>query len=102
MTRGCLVQVSAGSITPPSRPELTRRVRHWARRRMIHLVASDGHSPNERPSEIRAAYEQLVEWEGAAEADRICGLNGMAVLEGLPLQLPRRRPAKNWRRMRIQ
>jgi len=100
IARGCLIQVSAASITEQTRPEMVRGVRRWARRRMIHLVGSDGHSPVKRPPGIRAAYEQLARWEGQAFAERVCSANGMAVLEGLPLSVMRPRPLRAWSRIR--
>lgn len=94
--RGCLVQVSAASVTHPSRPQYQSCAKRWARRRMIHLIGSDGHSPRKRPPGLRAAYEELAAWEGAAYADQVCSLHGMAVLEGLPLRPERPRPARRW------
>ena len=92
--RGCLVQVSADSITQECYAELTRGLKSWLKRGIIHLIGSDGHSPNKRPPGISAAYNRLAEWAGWGVADRICSVNGMAVLEGLPLEVPRPMPAK--------
>lgn len=95
--RGCLVQVSAASITQKTRPEFAERLRSWARRGMIHLVGSDGHSVVRRPPGIAAAFRQLANWIGPGPAERICSTNGMAVLEGLPLVAARPRPGvRGW------
>jgi len=90
--RGCLFQVSASSITD-ARAEIRRGVRRCARRRMIHLIGSDGHSANKRPPGMARAYEQLCAWEGEAFAEQVCSANGMAILEGLPVTFMRPRPA---------
>jgi len=92
--RGCLIQVAADSVTQNDFPPLTKTLRSWARRGVIHLVGSDGHSPTRRPPGIAAAYYRLAEWAGNAVADRICSVNGMAVLEGLPLEIPPPKPPK--------
>ena len=88
---GCLVQVSGASLTQVRYPEVTNALRSWARRGLIHLIGSDGHSPTYRPPGLRAAFDQLATWVGFGAADRICGTHGMAVLEGLPLEVPRPR-----------
>jgi protein-tyrosine phosphatase len=97
VARGCLLQVSAASLSSRASAEVQHCVRRWARRRLIHLIASDGHSLTRRPPGISAAYRQLAAWEGVAYAERVCSTNGMAVLEGLPLALDNPRPSrKSW------
>jgi protein-tyrosine phosphatase len=94
---GCLVQVSSGSVTdPPSRQD-RRALKSWFRRGVVHLLGSDGHSPNRRPPLMAAAYREIVSWAGTAVADRICSTNGMAVLNGLPVRTPEPElPAVRW------
>jgi len=97
ISRGCLIQVSAGSITRSNSASVTKTLRSWARRNVIHLIGSDAHSPTRRPPGIAAAYGRLAEWAGNTVADRICRINGMAVLEGLPLATPApRRSRRRW------
>ncbi|MGE0760351.1 MAG: tyrosine-protein phosphatase [Pirellulaceae bacterium] len=101
--RGCLIQASASSQTQDQQPEIVAGVRRWAERGIIHLIGSDGHSVRRRPPGIYGAYQRLVEWVGLVPADRICRANGIAVLEGLPLQVPRpQRPRGRpwWSRLR--
>jgi protein-tyrosine phosphatase len=85
---GCLVQVSAGSLTREMSRGEERMLKSWFRRGLAHLLCSDGHSPRRRQPRMAAAYHQIVRWAGAAVADRICSTNGMAVLSGLPLRVP--------------
>jgi protein-tyrosine phosphatase len=84
---GCLVQVSAGSVTNPPRREDGRALKRWLQRGIVHLVGSDGHSPQHRPPHMAAAYHRIAAWAGAAVADRVCSTHGMAILHGLPLQV---------------
>lgn len=94
---GCLVQVSAHSITdPPLRDDL-RALRRWVRRGIVHLIGSDGHSPHRRPPLLAGAYRAIAGWAGQAEADRICSANGLAVLNGLSLKVPEPRSAERRR-----
>ncbi len=95
---GCLVQVSAASITRPQRREDEKRLRHWFRSELVHLLGSDGHDLRRRRPEMADAYQQLVNWIGQAIADRIASVNGMAVSQGILLNppLPQRRKAASW------
>jgi protein-tyrosine phosphatase len=92
---GCLVQVSSGSVTDPPTSAAGRALRNWFQRGCVHLLGSDGHSPRRRPPRMADAYQQISYWAGTATADRVCSTNGLAVLQGLPLQVaaPRRKRA---------
>lgn len=96
---GCLVQVSSNSITDPDSREDAQMLKHWVRRGIVHLVGSDGHSARSRAPRMAEAYRRVAQWAGADVADRICGTNGFAVLEGLSLEAPKPEPLKKgWRR----
>ena len=91
---GCLVQVSSDSIADPRSREDAWMLRHWVRRGIVHLVGSDGHSPRSRAPRMAEAYRRIAQWAGARVADRICGINGYAILEGLPFEAPKPEPQK--------
>lgn len=91
---GCLVQVSAKSITAPRSGKDERALRSWLKRGVVHLLGSDGHSPVRRPPVLAQAYRRLVRWVGAALADQICSTNGLAIVGGRSLQPPRPRSAR--------
>ena len=94
---GCLVQVSSGSVVRPADPADERALKSWFKRGIVHLLGSDGHSATKRPPEMAEAYHRIRHWAGPAEADRIACINGMAVLQGLPLQIPRLKPrSRHW------
>ncbi len=92
---GCLVQVSAGSVTEPASGADERALKGWFRRGLVHLLGSDGHSCTRRPPRMAAAYQKIRTWAGTAVADRVCSTNGMAVLQGLTPRIPE--PAPRWR-----
>jgi protein-tyrosine phosphatase len=92
---GCLVQVSARSVTHRRCREDEQALKRWFRRGIVHLLGSDGHDPSRRPPGLAAAYRQIVAWAGDRVADRVAGTNGLAVLQGLPLQVPPPEPRGN-------
>jgi protein-tyrosine phosphatase len=85
---GCVIQVSSDSITNPLRRGDTPILKRWIRRGLVHLIASDGHSPDRRPPRMAEAYRRIAGWAGENVANRLCGINGLVVLEGLPLRAP--------------
>ena len=86
---GCLVQVSSSSILKPASRGNRRALQGWLKRGLVHLLGSDGHSPERRPPRLAPAYHELAHWVGLASADRIASTNGMAVLHGLPVHIRR-------------
>jgi protein-tyrosine phosphatase len=94
---GCLVQVSADSITASSHVRDSRAIKHWIQRGIVHFIGSDGHSPRHRAPRMSAAYRQIASWAGTIVADRVCSLHGLAILEGRPLRFaPPPMPKKRW------
>lgn len=94
---GCLVQVSTKSITRPPGSADATAIRSWFRRRMVHVLGSDGHSPTRRAPMMADAYKQVVRWVGEAEAERIGSGNGIAILEGRPIMIPAPEPPeRHW------
>jgi protein-tyrosine phosphatase len=85
---GCLVQVSTRSVTEPPTKEDGRALRDWFKRGIVHVLGSDGHSPRHRQPLMAQAYRRVAGWIGPAAADLVCGANGMAILQGLPLRVP--------------
>lgn len=94
---GCLVQVSAKSLTSPADGKTERALRDWVRRGVVHLLGSDGHSVHRRPPRLAAAVERIQHWAGAAAADRIGSTYGQLVLRGLPVKPPPpQAPTRRW------
>jgi len=89
---GCLVQVSSASITDPPCGRDSRTLRRWFRQGLVHVLGSDGHSPERRPPRMAAAVKQVRRWAGNIVADRVGSANAMALLQGLPLRVPEPEP----------
>jgi protein-tyrosine phosphatase len=94
---GCLVQVSSGSITDFGSAEDRREIKDWFQRGIVHVLGTDGHSPDRRPPKMAEAYRQIVRWTSDAVADRICSTNGLALFHGLPLRISKPEPrSRRW------
>lgn len=93
---GCLVQVSARSITHPANAREEKALKSWFRRGCVHLLGSDGHSPRKRQPRLANAYRRIVQWIGTLAADRICFTNGLAVLRGLTLRVSPPQRVRRW------
>jgi protein-tyrosine phosphatase len=94
---GCLIQVTAEAFAEFADRDAAA-LRHWARHGMIHLIGSDGHRLDRRPPRLRAGYRVLERWVGVAAAERIGGIWGGAVLQGLSVNPPPPKPParKGW------
>jgi protein-tyrosine phosphatase len=89
---GCLVQVNAASVARPRDRADATALKDWFKRGIVHCLGSDGHSVKRRPPLMAAACRQVRQWAGHAMADRVCSTFGMAILQGLPLKLPKPEP----------
>ncbi len=94
---GCLVQVSAASVTDPKTAADRRALKSWFRRGCVHLLGSDGHSPRKRPPRMAAAYKEVCDWIGVTAADRVFGSNGATILRGQALWVaPPEKERRRW------
>jgi protein-tyrosine phosphatase len=93
---GCLIQVSTQALAAPSAYD-EPALKEWATRGMIHLLGTDGHRTDFRPPRYAAGYRRLEKWVGAPAAERIGGIWGSAVLQGLPVNPPPpKEKTKSW------
>jgi protein-tyrosine phosphatase len=84
---GCLFQLSTGNVMMPMDRRAGNAIKNWVQRGMVHVIGSDGHSPTRRPPLLAQAAQIISTWISPLAANRICGLNGMAILQGLPLHI---------------
>lgn len=84
---GCLFQLSTGNVTVPMDRRRGNAIKTWVQRGFVHVIGSDGHSPTRRPPLLAEAAQIIGTWVGSLAANRICGMNGMAILQGLPLRI---------------
>ncbi len=93
---GCLIQVTARALADPWEPGLDDALERWAKSGFIHLLGSDGHGIDRRRPVLAAGVARLAKWVGRAQARRIAGEWGRAVLEGTPLTVPPRLESRSW------
>ena len=94
---GCLIQVTASGLAAPPSAGDERALKDWARRGVIHLLGTDGHRIGRREPRMKAGYETLARWAGRDTADRIGGIWGAAILQGLPVTVPKPTPrSRSW------
>jgi protein-tyrosine phosphatase len=87
--RGCLLQVTAGSLTGGFGPASREFAEELLGAGLIHFLATDAHGVRSRRPILRQAYERAAELAGAPMARQICCENPRRVAEGL--EVPRGR-----------
>lgn len=97
--RGCLMQVTAGSLSGTFGPS-SRSMAEWmASRGLLHFLATDSHSPQRRRPRLREAFEAASLLAGEEAAARWCRTNPRAVADGgevAPGATPVRRSRRGW------
>jgi len=91
---GCLAQVNASSFE--KRSQVRSRVLAWLRSGLVHYVASDGHSPKNRPPLLAPAFSIVASEAGLGNALRLFHLNGMALARGRPPLPPQPVSSQSW------
>jgi protein-tyrosine phosphatase len=86
--QGCLVQVTAGSITGGFGPEAQRVTRWLLREDLVHLVATDAHDLVRRPPLLRDAFDRVCRWEGPDRAHKLFVENPRRVACGEEVEVP--------------
>ncbi len=97
--RGVTVQVNATSLTGAHGPAVRQCARELLRRGLVQVIASDGHSPAERPPQLAAAVAEATELVGAQAAAAMVGQNPAAIVAGQalpPVTTAGGRPRRRW------
>jgi protein-tyrosine phosphatase len=85
---GCLVQVTANSVTGAWGSRSKKMVEWLLKREAVHVIASDAHDPVHRPTIMSKARDAVAEMVGAEIAETLVTTNPEAIVEGksLPYQ----------------
>jgi protein-tyrosine phosphatase len=86
--QGCLVQVTAGSITGWFGRQAKQLSRWLFRENLVHLVATDAHDITRRPPEWRQAFDHVCRYSGRAQAKKVFLENPQAMVRGEAIQAP--------------
>jgi protein-tyrosine phosphatase len=93
---GVLMQVTAQSFLGRFGPEVRRFSDQLMRRGLVHVVASDGHSPDDRPPRLDEGFEYVSRAYGKEWAEALFVANPRSVLEGRPLPEPPPASPRQW------
>jgi protein-tyrosine phosphatase len=85
---GCLGQVTAMSLTGGFGPVVQRLSEVLLKRRLVHLIASDAHSPNKRPPILSSGVQSAARIIGKKAAWKMVTDYPRAVLEGRRMDIP--------------
>jgi protein-tyrosine phosphatase len=85
---GCLGQVTAMSLTGEFGPEVKRSAERLLTKRLLHIIASDAHSPNRRPPILSAGVKAAEKIVGKEEARKMVTEYPKALIEGRRPDVP--------------
>ena len=85
---GCLGQVTAMSLTGEFGPEIKKSAEKLLAKRLIHIIASDAHSPDRRPPILSAGVKAAEKIVGKQEARKMVTEYPRAVIEGRRPNVP--------------
>lgn len=91
---GCLMQVTAGSLTGSFGPEIMRFSEWMLSQGLVHFLATDAHGSKSRRPLLHRAFRRAEELAGCAAAYDICCRNPGCVVADLEIQRGRRRPRR--------
>jgi len=95
---GCLVQITAQSLLGRFGRQAEKSAWQMLHRGLVHFVASDAHSVEDRPPRLDLAFEALSSRIGQSQAQLLIMENPKAVLcgERVSVGTPRKRPWYGW------
>jgi len=99
---GCLMQLTAGSLCGAMGTHFEDMAAWMVTEGLVHLVATDAHSPRTRRPQMSRAHERLCQLVDVQTADELCSLNPRLIVAGRTVPagrraVPRRRRTSWWR-----
>jgi protein-tyrosine phosphatase len=91
--RGCLLQVTAGSLTGTFGPQVQQFAESLVEQGLVHFVSTDAHGTKARAPVLTAAFERVARLAGRDAAIDLCCWHPGAVASG-EIVPPGRRKAK--------
>jgi protein-tyrosine phosphatase len=95
--RGCLLQVTAGSLTGVFGSQVQKFAISLIEQGLVHFISTDAHSTRTRTPVLSPAFEEIVALAGENVALDLCCRHPAAVAEGrIVPQGQRRLPKRTW------
>lgn len=99
---GCLMQLTAGSLCGMMGSHVDDMAVWMITEGLVHVVATDAHSPRSRRPQMSRAYDRICELVDVATADDLCSRNPALIAAGRTIAtgrrvVPRRRRTSWWR-----
>jgi protein-tyrosine phosphatase len=82
LREGCLVQVTAASLTGRFGKTAQSMAHQFLEKRWVNFLATDAHNVESRPPKLSEAYKVVAKRYGAETAERLCVENPRAVFLG--------------------
>lgn len=80
--QGCLLQVTAGSLTGSFGPDIQRFTERLIQQQLVHFVSTDAHGIDSRRPILSRAMQRVAEIAGEREALELCCRNPARVVAG--------------------
>jgi len=93
--RGCLLQVTAGSLTGVFGAEIQKCAESLVKQGLVHFVSTDAHGTKNRPPLLAAAFQRVAKLAGEDAARDMCCRHPAAVAVGGHVPAGCRKPAKS-------
>jgi protein-tyrosine phosphatase len=92
---GCLMQVTAGSLTGTFGPRSQHMAEWMMNEGLVHFLSTDAHGPRARRPLLSRAFQHAAEMVGEETATALCCLNPAAIAEGNDVEVTRRKPHRS-------
>jgi protein-tyrosine phosphatase len=97
---GCLMQVTAGSLTGSFGPHSQQLGQWMLSQGLVHMIATDAHGVRSRRPLMGRAFELVESLTDRETADALCSTNPSLVARGETVPAGRRQPApRGWKRL---
>ena len=90
--RGCLMQITAGSLTGTFGQHAQRLAESMFEQGLVHVVSTDAHNIASRPPRLQQAFDRVTELAGEDTASTLCCQNPARIAGGESVQGGIRRP----------
>jgi protein-tyrosine phosphatase len=92
---GCLMQVTAGSLTGTFGPNCQNMAEWMLNEGLVHFLSTDAHGPRARRPLLGRAFQHAADMVGEETAIDLCCCNPAAIASGEEVEVVRSRPQRS-------